>query len=261
MAELATVSVETVSDPHWADAWLYAVMGAGDLSPGAKNIAALLRLHLNAASWTSSPSVEGLAARSTQTTRAVEKQRDALAAAGFIDWQHNRGRVRNEYRLIVTPNVRRELARIYPEHTAVVEGINPEPVAGVEQANPEQADGVEKTQPRTMVRATPNGRCLNPERTAGQTRKPVKPVSGSAPRAPDGAAVAARFGDKGDKMLARMGSAVVAAWFDKARWDDGIWVVPSDMYANHFRGALSGHLDAVYPEGWSVRVERQQVAA
>jgi hypothetical protein len=257
MVDSVAAHAETVSDRHWADAWLYAVLADRSLSAGTKTIATLLRLHLNAGSWISSPSVEGLAQKSSQTTRAVEKQRDALRDAGLIDWRASGGRVRNKYFLIITPNVRRELARIYPEHSAAVENDNSEPLTPVAGANHELLGGVKKDQPRTLVPATPNRRPSNPERTAGQTIKPVKTLSGSAPRAPDGAAVAAQLGEPGKALLAKIGPGKMVCWFGGAGRVDGepaTITVPKQFQVNWITSHFQLELEQAFQQPVAVRV-------
>jgi hypothetical protein len=161
---------DPVSDRDWADAWLYAVLADASLSAGTKAIAALLRLHWNAFTALSSPSLEGLAVRSAQSLRAVEKQRSSLKAGNYIAWTASRGRRCNDYQLLLTPAVWRELARINPEHPAVVGHGNPQQAAGDRPVN-------SLGQPPTTVRPTPDFEAANPRPTAVQTLKPNKPVT------------------------------------------------------------------------------------
>jgi hypothetical protein len=235
---------DKASDRHWADAWLYAVLSHQHLTAGAKALAALLRLHWNPETLVSSPSVQGLALRTAQTERAVEKQRRSLRALGLLSWEARAGRVRNSYRLSITPNVWRELARICPEHPALVGA-----------SIPQQPAGVGKSEPRTAVAPTPNRGGANPRPAAGQTQKPIKPFGGAGPRAPDGAAVAAALGEPGRILAEQLGVAVVGSWFDGATIEGtspARIIADKAFRANWIRNHFPKALDVAFPGGWEV---------
>ena len=112
-------------------------------------------------------------------------------------------------------------------------------------------------------RAAPRrGKQIPPSRTPykeGTSKEPSLNHGGARPRAPDGAAVAAALGDPGRTLLARLGPAQVAAWFDGAWIEAGPparVMAASEMQANWIRNKFGSHLDAALPGGWEVVAQR-----
>jgi hypothetical protein len=224
---------DIVQDRDWADAWLYAILEDPHVTDGAARSCSLLRLRWNHATCTATPSVDGWARDTAQHRRTIQNQRDALRAKGLLRWSESKGRVRAEYQLLITSAVRRMFVKLYPCRAAEVGTIQPPPVG----------------------RSTSAAGCANLRRVADRTLKPTKPLRGSAPRAPDGAAVAARLGEAGSKLLDRVGPAMVAAWFWDVSIEGSTVIVPSQMKANRFLGPMRCDLDAALPPSWTVRVQ------
>jgi hypothetical protein len=81
---------------------------------------------------------------------------------------------------------------------------------------------------------------------------------GAGPRAPDGAAIAARLGESAQLVRARLGDAAFVAWWaDIELGPAGAMTTARQMVANYFRQKLAPVLDAAFPGGWSITVRSE----
>jgi len=215
-----------------ADIWLFAMLASESLTLGMKALGSLLRARLNFETGQLNPSIGHLAAGTCQCTRSVEKQLDGMRAAGFLVWEGGRGRSSRRYRLCFVPALEREIEEKKSRRQAEILGKEFPPVR----------------------RGIPAERTRNSRPSAGRTLEPIEPLRGAAPRAPDGAAVAARIGEHGPKLLDQIGPAMLAAWFPDVTIEGDVLIVPNQMKANRFLGPMRQDLDAVLPRGWTVKV-------
>jgi DNA-binding transcriptional ArsR family regulator len=173
------------------------------------------------------PSV-GLIVRHTGLSeRAVRKHLGHLARLGLISVEAeigSKGQRSNRYQLNVPP---------------------PAPRAGGAPHRLQAAPAPRAPTPRHQVQG-------HKDRTS---KEPLLNRSGGEPRAPDGAAVAAALGEPGHTLLARLGPAQLAAWFEGARIEAGPptrLVATTEMKANWIRNKFGRHLDVALPGGWEV---------
>lgn len=230
------------------DRWLQAVL-ASDLTPGAKVIAAaIVRIHFNWTTGQCNPSQDTIALETRQCSRSVEKQLEKLRGAGFLAWRKG-FQTSNRYWLLLTPNAGRELGEGDQAST---------PNAGRELKT-ELSAGIEASQYRTVGRPIPNPRgrqnrtlggrnpCLTPEEN---------PSSAAPPRAPDGAAGAASWGETEQRLRARTGDKF-DLWLGGGKsilrtGAPAVIVLRNPHQASNLRRVLGKDLDAVFPDGWQI---------
>ncbi len=75
---------------------------------------------------------------------------------------------------------------------------------------------------------------------------------GSSPRAPDGAAVAARLGPAGEKLRRSLGDAKLVTWFADAEINGQQVIAGSLMKAKWIHDNFPKELDTALPDGWHV---------
>jgi hypothetical protein len=241
------------------DAWIAGILANPAVTAGAKVTAAALKARFNFTTYLVNPSVARIAADTAQRRRSIEKQIDALRAAGYLDWDGTKGRHSNRYRFLITPAHWRELEKIDLRRWA---GVNPAPAAG-------DAGGVDRSN------ACPPAQQLPPISAATSAVRRDEPLrtpmnttrrQALAPMGAPGAADAQTWGLVEKHLRDLLGNDAFDTWFSGGRahlelGPPATITVRNESYANHIFTKYWLALNEVFPGGWSIiGAERRGVA-